>query len=292
MRRSSLLRPAVALAVALPVAAVLAGCAQRGETAAPPPASPAEGPARLVLEVEHTGGFVTPEMLAGRLPLVAVLADGRVVTQGAQIAIYPSPALPSLQLWQLDADGVQTVVDRAVAAGVTDTGDLGSPAIADAPSTRFTLVTDDGTEVREVYALGMEVDDPALTPEQRTARGALQGLLDVLTDPGTTLGAEGPEPYEPEAVAAVVRPWTADPDSELVQPEVSWPGPALPGEDLDARLGLSCVVARGDEADAVLAAAAGANVLTPWVAADGTRWALTLRPLLPHETGCGDLVEQ
>src|SRR3712207_5758527 len=128
------------------------------------------------------------------------------------------------------------------------------------------------TAVREVYALYELLDDGGLSPEQRTTRGELQALLDVVGSPGEALGAEGPQPYEPDAVAAVVRPWTADPDPELVQPEVPWPGPELPGEPLEERLSLSCVVARGDAAGAVRAAATGANVLTPWVADDGSRW--------------------
>jgi hypothetical protein len=242
-----------------------------------------------VFQVEHTGGFVTPEMLAGRLPLVSVYSDGRVVLQGAQIAIYPSPAMPALEVWQLGPDGVQTVVDRAIAAGVTGHGDLGTPPVADAPTTRFTLVTDSGTAVREVYALYEMLDDGGLSPEQRTTRGQLQGLLEFVGSPGGPLGAEGPQPYEPDAVAAVVRPWSEDPEPELVQPEVAWPGPELPGEPLEERLGLSCVVARGTAAEAVRTAAASANALTPWTATDGSRWALTLRPLLPHETGCADL---
>jgi hypothetical protein len=280
-----LLRPA-ALALLL----LIGACAERGGDAGdrPAPADPGT-PGRLVLQVEYAGGFVTPEMLAGRLPLVSVYSDGRVVAQGPQIAIFPAPALPNLQVWRLGADGVQTVVDRAVAAGVTETGDLGTPPVADAPATRFTLVTDEGTSVREVEALFELPDGGGLTAEQQAARGELIGLVDVLTSPEGPLGATGPEPYPAEAVAAVVTPWTADPDPEFVQPEVAWPGPALPGEPLEERLGLSCVVARGAETDAVLAAAAGANALTPWLAADGSRWALTLRPLLPHETGCGDL---
>jgi hypothetical protein len=280
-----LLRPA-----ALALLFLIGACAERGGDAGGRPASADPGtPGRLVLQVEHSGGFVTPEMLAGRLPLVSVYSDGRVVAQGPQIAIFPAPALPNLQVWRLDADGVQTVVDRAVAAGVTETGDLGTPPVADAPATRFTLVTDTGTAVREVEALFELPDGGGLTAEQQAARGELIGLVDVLTSPEGPLGATGPEPYTAESVAAVVTPWTADPDPELVQPEVAWPGPALPGEPLEERLGLSCVVARGAEADAVLAAAAGANGLTPWLAADGSHWALTLRPLLPHETGCGDL---
>jgi hypothetical protein len=282
------LGPAAVLALLL----LLSACAQRAGDAGAAPTAPAEGPGRLVLQVEHVGGFVTPEMLAGRLPLVAVYSDGRVIAQGPQIAIYPAPALPNLLVWQLDEAGVQTVVDRAVAAGVTGTGDLGSPPVADAPATRFTLVTEEGTYVREVQALFELPDDGGLTPEQRTTRGELMGLVGVLTSPEGPFGAAGPESYRPDAVCAVVTEWAPGPEPELVQPEVAWPGPALPGEPLEERLGLSCVVARGAEAAAVLEAAAGANALTPWTAEDGGRWALTLRPLLPHETGCADLSGQ
>ena len=281
MRRAPL--PAV-----LALLALAAGCAGTGGDAAGRPTPVPAGPGRLVLEVEHVGGFTTPEAQAARVPLVAVYGDGRVVAPGAQIEIYPPPALPPLQVWRLDADGVQAVVDRAVAAGVTGSGDLGSPPVADAPATRFTLVTDEGTAVREVEALFELPEDFGLTPEQQAARGELLGLLDVLTAP-EPLGATGPEPYEAEAVAAVVTPWTPPADPALMQPDAAWPGPALPGEPLPGGLGLSCVVARGGDAGAVLAAAASATTLTPWVAGDGSRWLLTLRPLLPHETGCADL---
>jgi hypothetical protein len=278
----------VPLGPALAVLVLVAGCAGGGGAATPRPAPVSDGPGRLVLEVAHVGGFTTPEALAARLPLVAVYGDGRVVAPGAQIEIYPPPALPPLQVWRLGAEGVQAVVDRAVTAGVTGTADLGTPPIADVPATRFTLVTDQGTTVREVQALVELPDDSGLTPEQQAARGELLGLLDVLTSP-EPLGATGPEPFEPTAVAAVVTPWTPPPDPALVQPEAPWPGPALPGEPLPGGLGLSCVVARGEETGAVLGAAASATTLTPWVAGDGSRWLLTLRPLLPHETGCADL---
>ncbi|MGR6965699.1 hypothetical protein ACU610_14660 [Geodermatophilus sp. URMC 61] len=284
----------VPLTTVLAALVLVAGCAGSGGGEAGRPAAPiSDGPGRVVLEVEHVGGFPTPETLAARVPLVAVYGDGRIVAPGAQIAVYPPPALPSLQVWRLDADGVQTVVDRAVTAGVTSTVDLGSPPVADAPTTRFTLVTEAGTSVREVPALFELPDDSGLTPEQQAARGELRGLLEVLTSP-EPLGATGPEPYEATAVAAVAEPWTPPTDPALLQPEAAWPGPALPGEPLPGGpltggAGLSCVVARGAEADAVLAAAASATTLTPWVADDGSRWTLTLRPLLPHETGCADL---
>jgi hypothetical protein len=278
----------VPLGPALALLVLVAGCAGSGGAAAPRPAPVSDGPGRLVLEVTHVGGFTTPEALAARVPLVAVYGDGRVVAPGAQIEVYPPPALPPLQVWRLDAEGVQTVVDRAVTAGVTGTADLGRPPVADVPATRFTLVTDQGTAVRDVEALFELPGDSGLTPEQQAARGELLGLLELLSSP-EPLGATGPEPFEPTAVAAVVTPWTPPPDPALEQPEAAWPGPALPGEPLRGGLGLSCVVARGEEAGAVLAAAASATTLTPWVAGDGSRWTLTLRPLLPHETGCADL---
>lgn len=275
------------LTVVLALLVLATGCAGSGDSATRP-MPVADGPGRLVLAVEHVRGFTTPEALAARVPLVAVYGDGRVVAPGAQIEVHPPPALPALQVWRLDAEGVQTVVDRAVAAGITGSGDLGTPPVADAPATRFSLVTDEGTAVREVEALFELPAGSGLTPEQQAARGELQGLLDLLTSP-EPLGATGPEPYEAEAVAAVVTPWEPPTDAALVQPEAPWPGPALPGEPLPGGPGLSCVVARGTEAGAVLAAAASATTLTPWVAADGARWTLTLRPLLPHETGCAGL---
>ncbi len=55
-------------------------------------------------------------------------------------------------------------------------------------------------------------------------------------------------------------------------------------------LGGGCVVATGQEATAVLAAAAAANSATPWTSGD-TRWSVAFRPLLPDESGCADLAD-
>jgi hypothetical protein len=282
---------------ALGLALLLCACAQRAGGAAADPTEPGlpGAPDELVLQVSYTGGFVTPEMLAARLPVVSVYADGRVLTEGPVIAIYPAPAWPNVQVQEIDRAAVHSLVERARAAGVTETGDLGMPPLADVPSTRFTLVTATETSVREVYAL-TEADglgpDSGLAEEQLAARAELRGFLDELTDLPGTLGAAAVSAvaaYEPEAVAALARPWTADP--EIVQPESRWPGPALPGEPAGPLPGLGCVTATGDEARAVVAAARAATSLTPWVTDDGARWAVTFRPLLPHESGCADLTQ-
>jgi hypothetical protein len=72
---------------------------------------------------------------------------------------------------------------------------------------------------------------------------------------------------------------------------VPWPGPALPGEPIGPLPDLGCVVATGDQATAVIAAARDANVLTPWLSPDDIRWSVTFRPLLPDESGCADLLD-
>jgi hypothetical protein len=287
-------RPGVALLLVLGLAA----CAEPGTGAVPDPSPAAQVPAdpdALVLRVEFTGGFVTPETTAGRLPVASVYGDGRVIVEGPVAAIYPGFAWPNVQVLDIGREGVQDLADRALAAGVAETADLGMPPLADAASTRFTLVTDDGTHVREVYALSESagLPDSGLTAEQEDSRQELRDLFDAVTDLALSeVGEPVPQPWTPEAVAGVVRPWTV-PDDEVAQDlapaPVAWPGPPLPGEPLGSFPDLSCVTATGEQAAAVIAAAQDANVLTPWLSPDGTRWSVLFRPLLPDESGCADL---
>jgi hypothetical protein len=295
------LRAAALLVLALLLTACADGAGGGGTPAAEPSPSAAED-ATVVLQVKEVGGFTTPAMLAARVPSATLYADGRLITDGPVIAIWPAPALPNLQVYRLGDGGVRDLVERAVAAGVTETGDLGTPPVADATSTRFTVRTGGETVTREVYALGLgagperEPDDglptgfdTGITEEQAAARARLAELAEALRDPVTALGADrvsGPEPYEPDAVAAVVSPYV---EVDPPQPELPWPGPELPGEPIGP--GITCVTATGEQAQAVLEAAAEGSSATPWVGDDGSRWSAQLRPLLPHESGCADLTE-
>ncbi|MCF6505944.1 hypothetical protein E9549_00745 [Blastococcus sp. MG754426] len=282
----------------LALALLLTACADTGGGAGGSPAepsSPAGDDATVVLQVSEVGGFTTPAMLAARVPSATLYADGRLITDGPVIAIWPAPALPNLQVHRLGDGGVRDLVDRAIAAGVTETGDLGTPPVADVTSTRFTVRTGGETVTREVYALGMGAGprgelDPGITEEQAAARARLSELAEALRDPVAALGADrvsGPEPYQPEAVAAVVSPYV---EVDPPQAELPWPGPALPGEPIAP--GTTCVTATGEQAQAVLRAAAEGNAATPWVGEDGSRWSVVLRPLLPHESGCADLTDR
>jgi hypothetical protein len=281
------LRPALATAVLLGLAA----CGQHGAANSPPPPSASAQPAAtgsLVLRVQDTDGFVSPTATTARLPLVSVYADGRVISGGPVIETYPPPALPSLQEHRIAPSAVQDLVDRALAAGVADTSDLGSPPIADATSTRFTVVTAAHTYVREAYALTeTPVDAGGLTEQQRTARSKLSALVDTLT--GTAADGDT-TPYVPTTVAAVATPWV-DRNDGLTQPDVAWPGPALPGTPLGGLPNLTCATATGDQARKLLTAARSANAESPWVTADGKRWTVGFRPLLPDESSCADLAD-
>ena len=258
-----------------------AGASSTGPTTA----SPAD-PDAVLLQVARVGGFTSAEELRGRLPDATVYADGRVVTQGPEAAVFPPPAWPGLQVTRLDPARLPGLVDRALAAGVGERGDLGPPGVVDAPSTRFTVLTTGGPVVREVDALQEGLASGMLTGQQRADRERLAALA------GELVGLAGAaDTWTPGAVALLAHPYVPGvlgADGELLDtPAVAWPGPALPGAPLDGALG--CVVVPAEQLPAVRQAARAASTTTPWTTPDGVRWSLTFRPLLPHERGCADL---
>jgi hypothetical protein len=244
----------------------------------------------VVVQVRYLGGFVEPASLATRLPIVSVYADGRVITEGPVLAIYPGQALPNVQVQRISVEDVNRLVAKAVGAGVGHVGDLGRPPIADAASTRFMVLTDAGTSVTEVYALSEAGEDQAgLDAAQRRARAKLRDLLATLTDLPGVLGAGAvseSQPYAPTRLVAVASRWTHPGDNMIpTPPELPWPGPPLPGEPVGTGPDLGCVAMDGEQAAQVLGAARGATTITPWTSG-GSRWTVRFRPLLPGEAGC------
>jgi hypothetical protein len=245
-----------------------------------------------VLRVDYVGGFVAPVTLATRLPIVSIYGDGRVISEGPQTLIYPGPALPNVLIRHIKATDVDKMVSRALAAGVGSKLDLGTPQVADAPSTRFTVVTEEGTKTVQALALNGDNDQKSgLTQRQRAARTALWNLLSALTNLPGTLGAGAvskEESYQATAVAAIAVPWAAGSDTQITRPEIPWPGPALPGPSLAAATNLGCVDASGETATKIFGSAGKASTITPWISG-GSRWTVSVRPLLPGESGCADL---
>jgi hypothetical protein len=281
-------------AVGLLAVLVVAGCARPtvgggGAPAGLPSPSPAD---TLVLRVAYTGGFTAPTELATRIPVVSVYADGRVVTAGPRIEIYPARTLPNLLVQHIARADIDKLIQRALAAGVGSATDFGEPSIADAASTSFTVLTDAGVKTAEVYALS-ETDGATggVNQTQRAARAKLAKLFADLTDLPKTLGAgkiDEAKPFTYVGLAAVSFPWEAsgEPANDN-QAELAWPGPALPGKTTGS-LDLGCVTATGDALNKVLDAAKNANIATPWTSG-GKRWTVAVRPLLPDESDCDDL---
>jgi hypothetical protein len=246
-------------------------------------------PDAVALRVDSLGGFpLPPPFPLTSLPPVTVYGDGRVVTEGPVIAIYPGPALPNVLVRTISDQAIRQLALLALEAGVGSQPDLGYTMLMDANTTVFTVLTAGGELRTSVYALGDETG--SLTGDQIQARRRLDRLRDQLLDLPTTLGtsALGDEtPYEPEALAVLTRPWS-DPEKPA-QPELAWPGPALVGEPRGAAPdAVTCVDVTGADVRAVLDAAAAANQLTPWVS-DDRRYHVWFRPLLPEESTCDDL---
>lgn len=257
----------------------------------------------LVVRVERTGGFATLVEQVSRLPVVSIHADGRAIEPGPQVRVYPPPALPNLLVRRVDPSRLPELVALAVDAGV-DGGpspDLGRPPIADATTTRFTVVTRTGRHRLVEVSTGPGRPGPGELPPpqpdrglsgaQEAARARLLDLMAALQDLPTTLGADAVgdvKPYEPDAVAALASPYGPQNSPEAARPTVQWSGPAVPGEPICGVTEAGCVIATGEQARAVLDAASSATTITPWVSGEKD-WSLALRPLMPDEGGCSDL---
>ena len=219
-----------------------------------------------VLRVEDVGGFTTAGASLARVPAVSVYPGGRVVTLAPDPAADgPPPALPPLVQHDVGADGVARLVALALDAGVGTDADVGRPGLADATSTRFSVVVDGQERSSEVYALreAAPPSDPAwagglgggngfddgLTDDQRAERARLLELRAALVDVEATLGPEaaGPAtPYRPGALAVLAEPPRLDGD--LGGTGVLGTGGAPGGAPQDGVAGREGVDGRGDGA--------------------------------------------
>jgi hypothetical protein len=282
------------IAAAVPLVVLLGACAQQTAAGSPtgspgstgtPESTTAKGPGAndLVLRTETYGGFVAPDMVLGRFPQLSVYGDGRVISEGPIPAIYPGPALPNLQVSRITPEFLQSLVKDGLAAGVRNGADLGQPGVADAPTTRVTVVTAGGKQVVTINALSeAPSNDRRLTADQRDARTKIAAYVKKLNALPKNSTA-----YEPTSLVVFAAPWTK-PANGPVPPAKAWPGPALPGTDIDSATKAGCVAVTGAQTSKVLAAAKSGNALTPWTTGS-SKWRIVFRPLLPDESGCASV---
>ncbi|HEV2527411.1 MAG TPA: hypothetical protein VGT61_03040 [Thermomicrobiales bacterium] len=286
-----------------------AGTSTTGGTpgATPAAGTPAADDATSILvRVEIGGGFVTPAANLVNAPIYQLTNDGREITQGPQILIYPPPALPNFQVATLTDSGTQTILDAAAAAGlVGQDQQYRNDQVADQPTTRITVVADGVTAVTEAY--GLDMLEPGTTGELADARDRIQAFLAALQNPPSMRSpAEVAVPesaYIEEQLQVVMVPAEAilpppEPDavqgSEPQQP-YEWPletpitdlgmplVEANGGENYDGLFpGARVATLSGADREAVRAQAETANQESTWLDND-QEWVLLFRPVLPGE---------
>jgi hypothetical protein len=274
-------------AAAMVLAAVSVACAPRVST--PPEPRPVTD--QLLLRVDTHGGFLPTGFALTHIPQFSLYADGLIVMEGAQIAIYPGPAISPVYSMRVDEEGLRLIIEAARRAGLDGpdrTYEL--PIVADAGTTTFTFVDDGGRHVISAYAVGME--DPSIPEVEQKARAALLDLQTKLRNvsgwlPEGSLTAEQPFEYSRLAVILITEP-PGEQLEQLEQRELTWPldrtiadlaGPVSGAQRF------SCFALGGQDAERLRPLVARANELTPWQSG-GTSYSLRFRPLLPDESGC------
>jgi hypothetical protein len=283
------IRPAVVL---VPLLALTACADAPTGSGAGPGIEHATGPSDLLVRVAYEGGFVPVEWHLTSIPTFSLYGDGTIVLPGAQIEIYPGPALPAISSRPVSEAGIQAILEEALAATESVPGtvdDLGSVAIADAPWTVITVNAGGVERTIKVYALAEAPERPDGMPEevyrarQRLGRfvtkiGNLQAWL-----PSGSLGEE--TTFDPDSARLLVSDYRKV--DELSQERIDWPldgalaGFGEPTEPATYR----CGTLEGSDWTAVRDAAGRANQLTPWTD-EGQRFSVLFRPLLPDESGC------
>jgi hypothetical protein len=250
------------------------------------------GPTDLVLRVSNAGGLIGPSIRLTGLPGLSLYGDGRLIVPGAQIDIYPGPAMPSLQVTRVTEAGMQRILRAARSAGLLGPDrHYDYQGIMDAGTTTFTVVAGGAIHRVSAVALSEGTDLSRVPDDEREPRRLMAAFQQDLSDVRGRLGADvaGPDqPYVPSAVRIVAT--TGDPkgaeDPNMVK-IVDWPLASLAtfGEPR-----LSATVRCGDltgaDLEKVRAALTSAHQLTFW-RSEGRFYQLQLRPLLPDEqAGC------
>jgi hypothetical protein len=268
---------------------VATACGRLGDDAGSGGIAYPTGADDVVLQVSVGGGFVMPTYALTAFPSFSLYGDGRLITVGPQIEIYPGPALPSLWQQTLTPEAVAALLEEARAAGVFDDLVLDDfCGVADVGTTTIVAVADGVRHTSSVYALGM---DTAMCQDDVAARERLTAFVNRLGDlswlPAGSVG--DPEPYAFDAIAILAEPY-GEGDPTLPQQEVAWPLATFPGAfaEIGDGLGLRCGTVTRDDLATLRPLLEQANQLTPWTA-DGETFRLTLRPLLPDEPDCSAL---
>ena len=279
---------------ALVLSVVLSACSQ-GSGGSPGPIAHPQGD-DLVLRVEFGGGMIRDFFLTS-FPQFTMTGDGRVIVPGAQVELFPGPALPAVNVRKLTEEGVQAVLTEVARTGLFGESVEylgGANFVADGGETTFTLHAEGKDVTIKVAALG-GLDPagtyPGISAEELAAHRTLSRLAEELGNldaqlPASAWADTGWKPYVPEAMRLLVRNADADPpdDSGIGNVIVDWPVDADPATFGDPASDgtIRCGVVSGQDAKDWYAAFTGANQLTRFANGDH-KYQVTVRFQLPDE---------
>jgi hypothetical protein len=264
------------LALTVTLLSILNGCATTQPASV---GSPPTGAGELVFRVVELPGLLSPgESL--RIPRISLYGDGALIMGDTAPATFPRPTQR-----RLTAVGVRHVVQAAADAGLTNRTDYGTPQLADAGTSVFTVVTTTRVDTTIVAPTLVE----GLTTSQRDARERLRSLLTKLADLDTWLGndiTKGSQPYPYTQLAVFAVPQEPNPGAT----QQLWPLGDLATAGNAHGLG-RCQIVTDAELDTIRNAAASTTPNTQWRSGDQL-FHIVLRPLLRDEQTCHDLGNQ
>ena len=194
------------------------------------------GSDEVVFQYSAVGGLVPRSIAFQSPPVLLVSGDGRVFTPGAQIAIYPGPLLPAIQVQTISELGIQRLLAAADEAGLYADIDYSADLnVADASTSIVTINVDGETWVHEAYALGMGAGLGQEDADVAVEREVLETFVASVSDLAALVGPDelGPtEIYEPDDYlieALVVDDPASFANGELEPTIVAWPAGATVG---------------------------------------------------------------
>lgn len=287
-RARCLARIAASASTALTVTVIVASCSggsNHATTRGTSPPSVPRSPGDLAVSIISGGGIVAYQTdVLGRVPQVTILADGRVFRS-------PEREGGDIRAGRLSTATVRNLLRQARDAGVGRSDlDLGRPLIADGPTTTITIGASGGTASTSVYALG--IGEGGLTSTERANRRRLSDFVRQVRD---TVAGTTHNTYEPSSVVVLTSEANRSTDrsgtTEAQPRDEMWPleRPLGSGDPLPHGYRVRCFVVHGADTRKVLDQARDAHRNDTWTDGHG-RYHVMVRPLLPNEHTCADLV--